>query len=174
MSLAADTRDAAREHPFLFDALRAGVVNHTAAADFLNLDGEQEAVATALRRFAEELDDYETDTRPARVTMQSGVAVADEETETDDSEADPLLALAGTKLVATGGSQTAVLATGAVDTACLSAVLDRLAVADVAVDAAAVVGETLLVVVGRRDGANAVRVVESALDAVPTRTTTPR
>ncbi|SFL10360.1 hypothetical protein SAMN04487950_2466 [Halogranum rubrum] len=174
MSLAADTRDAVREHPFLFDALRAGVVNHTAAADFLTLDGEREAVATALRRFSAELDEYETETRQVRVTMQSGVAVVDGERETDESEADSLLALAGTRVVADGGSQTAVLAAGDVDTASLAAVLDRLAVADVAVDAAAVAGETLLVVVGRRDGANAVRVVESALKTVPTRTAAPR
>lgn len=66
------------------------------------------------------------------------------------------------------------MAAGDVDTASLAAVLDRLAVADVAVDAAAVAGETLLVVVGRRDGANAVRVVESALKTVPTRTAAPR
>lgn len=173
MSLAADTRDAAREHPFLLDALRAGVVNHTAAADFLALDGEREAVATALRRFSEDLDEYETDDRAVRVTMQSGVGVA-EVVDVDGGNSDPLLALGGTAVVADGGSQTAVLATGKVDVAALSAVLDGLAVADIAVDAAAVVDETLLVVVGRRDGANAVRTVESALSAVPTRITLPR
>ncbi|EJN60150.1 DUF7523 family protein [Halogranum rubrum] len=170
MSLAADTRDAVREHPFLFDALRAGVVNHTAAADFLTLDGEREAVATALRRFSAELDEYETETRQVRVTMQSRVGVEEGHATND---ADALLTLGGVA-VADGGSQTAVLATGDVDTAGLAAVLDRLAVADVAVDAAAVAGETLLVVVGRRDGANAVRVVESALETVPTRTAAPR
>jgi hypothetical protein len=170
MSLAADTRDAAREHPFLLDALRAGVVNHTAAADFLALDGEREAVATALRRFSEDLDEYETDDRTVRVTMQSGVGVAD----VDDGNSESLLALGGTAVVADSGSQTAVLATGEVDAAALSAVLDGLAVADIAVDAAAVAGQTLLVVVGRRDGANGVRAVESALSAVPTRITQPR
>jgi len=33
MSLAADTREAVRERPTLYDALRAGVVNYTAAAE---------------------------------------------------------------------------------------------------------------------------------------------
>ncbi|SEO97567.1 hypothetical protein SAMN04487948_109102 [Halogranum amylolyticum] len=168
MSLAADTREAVRERPFLRDALRAGVVNHTAAADFLALDGEREAVATALRRFSEDLDDYATEERRVRVTMQSGVEVDTAESGDGDerNETEPLFSLGGTS-VADGGSQTAVLATGEVDAAGLAAVLERLAVDDVAVDAAAVAGETLLVVVGRRDGATAVRVVESALESVP-------
>jgi Arc/MetJ family transcription regulator len=169
MSLAADTRDAAREHPFLLDALRAGVLNHTAAADFLDLEGDRDAVATALRRFAEDLDDYATDDRHARVTMQSGVEAVDG----DGDDTETLLSLGGT-VVADGGSQTAVLASGDVDAASLVAVLERLAVASIDVDAAAVAGATLLVLVGRRDGASAVRAVESALSAVPTRVSRPR
>ena len=35
MSLAAETREAVRTHPFLLDALRAGVVNYNAAAAWL-------------------------------------------------------------------------------------------------------------------------------------------
>ena len=172
MSLAAATRDAVREHPFLLDALRAGVVNHTAAADFLGLDGDRDAIATALRRFAEDLDDYATEARRARVTMQSGVDLVDDTAEaTDDTE--ELLTLGGA-VVADGGSQTAVLASGDVDAASLATVLDSLAVADIDVAAAAVAGETLLVVVSRRDGASAVRAVESALSAVPVGVTRPR
>jgi len=34
-SLAARTRDAVRDEPFLFDALRAGVLNYSAAARYL-------------------------------------------------------------------------------------------------------------------------------------------
>lgn len=173
MSLAADTREAVRERPFLRDALRAGVVNHTAAADFLALDGEREAVATALRRFSDDLDDYATEERRVRVTMQSGVGVdtpesgdGDSDVDVDADDTEPLLSLGGAS-VADGGSQTAVLATGEVDAAGLAAVLERLTVCDVAVDAAGVAGGTLLVVVGRRDGATAVRVVESALSSVP-------
>ncbi|SDM21451.1 hypothetical protein SAMN04487949_1298 [Halogranum gelatinilyticum] len=173
MSLAADARDAVRANPFLLDALRAGVVNHTAAADFLALDGDREAVAAALRRFAADLDDYETSERDVRVTMQSRVGVVSvvdggehgESDAADDTDTDPLLTLGGVA-VADGDRETAVLATGEVDTAGLRAVLGRLAAADVSVSAAAVAGDTLLVVVGRRDGANALRLVEDALSAV--------
>lgn len=169
MSLAADARAAVREHPFLLDALRADVVNYTAAADFLGLDGEREAVATALRRFAEELDDHETESRTARVTMQSGVALVDADSDVSASGgSDELLAVVGDRaIVANAGSQTAVLATGDVDTAGFVAVLDALDVAEISVHAASVASETLLVVVGRRDGASAVRAVEDALSSVP-------
>lgn len=165
MSLAADARDAVRAHPFLLDALRAGVVNHTAAADFLALDGDREAVAAALRRFAADLDDYETSERDVRVTMQSRVGVVDGESGETDAPDQPLLTLGGTT-IADGGSETAVLATGEVDTAGLRAVLGRLDTADIPVSATAVAADTLLVVVGRRDGANALRVVEDALATV--------
>ncbi|MFB6121043.1 MAG: hypothetical protein ABEJ68_08020 [Halobacteriaceae archaeon] len=158
MTLAERTRDAARAHPFLLAALRAGVCNYAAAARFLDVAGDPDAVATALRRFAEELPDRETDVRDARVRMKRGVGTGD---------ADPLLAVGGVELAADAGDETAVIATGDVDAAALSAVLDRLAVAEVSVSAAGVAGGTLLVVVGERDGASALRAVESALDAVP-------
>ncbi|MFC4356626.1 hypothetical protein ACFO0N_01545 [Halobium salinum] len=186
MSLASETRRAVRERPFLLAGLRAGVVNFTAAADFLDLDGDREAVATALRRYAEELPGYDDESRAARVTMQSGVAVVAEGGDGpggsrrnaahadgaagDPHEADPLLAVGGAGLVSDGGSATAVVATGspeAVDAAALGAVLSRLETAGVGVDAAAACGGTLLVVVDRREGATALRTVEAALDAVP-------
>jgi len=102
MSVAAATRAAVREHPILLDALRAGVVNYTAAAAWLtsraDLDGDTDAVAAALRRLSEDLPALARASRSARVSMQTGVA-----------------------------------------------------------------GETLVVVVSRRDGATAVRVVEDVL-----------
>jgi len=66
MTVAADARAAVREHPFLETALRAGVVNYTAAARFLDV-GAEEAVAAALRRYAAELDDYAPTDRRATV-----------------------------------------------------------------------------------------------------------
>lgn len=205
MSLAAETREAVRQRPFLLDALRAGVVNYTAAAEFLGLDGDAESIATALRRYAADLPAHATDARDTRVTMQSGVGLqrsagttspvdddgpvspaddagpADAAGPTDtagpadaerggDSTADeaaPLLSVAGTAVVPDAGSLTAVLATGEVDAAALAAVLDRLRIADVSVDAAGVAEDTLLVVVPRRAGAKTVRLVEAAVDAVP-------
>ncbi|MFW6382935.1 MAG: DUF7523 family protein, partial [Haloferacaceae archaeon] len=96
MSLAEETRAAVRRRPFLLAALRAGVVNYTAAARWLDeaVDGDADSVATALRRFAESLPAYDADSRDARVTMRSGlgeVAVG------DFSEA--LLAIGGVGLV---------------------------------------------------------------------------
>lgn len=162
MSLAAEARAAARERPFLLAAMRAGVVNYTAAADRLELDGDREAVATALRRFAEGLPAYETDAREARVTMTRGVGVR----EAADDE--PLLSVGGASVVPDAGDATAVLASGDVDAAALATVLARCLAADVAPVAAGAADGALLVVVGRRDGVDALRVVESALDAVAT------
>jgi hypothetical protein len=159
-SLAAETREAVRSRPFLRDALRAGVVNYAAAATFLDLAGEKEAVAAALRRHADELPPYRTESRRARVTMRSGVGFADD-------PADALFSLGGTGVVPGGGSLTAVLATGDVDADAVASALGRLSTAGVTVEAAGVAGGTLLVVVERRDGAKTVREVEEALAAVP-------
>ncbi|MFB6207654.1 MAG: hypothetical protein ABEJ05_14120 [Haloglomus sp.] len=161
MTLAAETRDAVRERPFLHAALRAGVVNYTAAARFLDLgedEEDHEAVAAALRRYAEELGAYEAPTAgaSARVEMRSGVGPADD-------HADVLLAVGGTVLAPTGGDETAIVATGDVEPAHLAAVLDRLRSVDIDVSAAGATDGSLTVVVPRRDGPAALRVVEEPL-----------
>lgn len=166
MSIAETTRDAVRRHPFLLDALRAGVLNYSAAADYLDVDGDDDAVATALRRFGEELPAFEPTERDARVTMQSGVGLQEAGAENESGDDAPLLA-AGGAVVTDGGSRSAVLATGAVDTTALVSVCSRLAAEEVETHAAAVAGESLVVVVDRRDGAKAVQAVESALSTVP-------
>jgi hypothetical protein len=162
MSLAEETREAARRRPFLVGALRAGVVNYTAAARFLSeeVGGDPESVATALRRFAESLPDRETEARRARVSMKSGLG------ETEDAD-DALLAVGDTSLAPDAGPLTGILAEGDVDATALGHVLGRLAVEDIEVRAAGVAGEALLVAVERRDGPDAVRLVEDALEAVP-------
>ncbi|EMA40424.1 hypothetical protein C448_13786 [Halococcus morrhuae DSM 1307] len=169
MTLAADTRRAVRRNPFVFEALRAGVLNYTAAARFLDV-GDLDPVAAALRRYAEELPDHESDSHDARVTMQSGLGAVDmaemESGTSDENEA--LLAVGGRALVPDLGSLTGVLATGEVDARALAHVLDRLAVERIDVTAAGVAGDGLLVVVGRRAGPDAVRVVEEALGGVVT------
>jgi hypothetical protein len=163
MSLAERTRDAARERPFLIEGLRAGVVNYTAGARFLDVDGEVEAVATALRRFAEDLESVEQRDREARVTMHRGVGVADDGGQVDD----PLLAVGGTSVVEDADSDTALLAAGDVGTGALAHVLDRLRVEDIDPTAAGVAGDALVVVVDRRDGVDALRIVEAELTAGP-------
>lgn len=168
-SQAAEARRTARQHPFLLDALRAGVVNYTAAAAFLGLDADDEAVATALRRFADDLPAYNTESRDVRVRMRRGVGLAEEVDDADadaDSDADPVLVVGG-RAVVPGGSMTAVTAEGDVDADALAAVLARLRTGNAVVDAAGVAGDRLAVVVPEPDGATALRAVEAALDAVP-------
>lgn len=162
-SLAADARAAVRAEPFLLAALRAGVVNYRAAADYLGVGegDEREAVAAALRRFAAELDGAASEARDARLTMRSGLGAA------DDPEA-ALLSVGGASFAPDAGPLTGVVAAGDVDPAALEVVLARLRVEGVPVEAAGVGDGSLVVVVGRRDGATALRTVEGALDAVPT------
>lgn len=155
MSLAAETRAAVRAEPFLYDALRAGVLNYTAAARHLNL-GDEETVAAALRRYAEDLPGPTTGTVDARVTMQSGLGPAADPT-------DAVLVVGDTALTPGSGALTGVQATGDVGPAALGRVLRRLAIGEVRVETAGATEGTLLLAVGRRDGANAVRFVETAL-----------
>jgi hypothetical protein len=162
MSTAEATRDAVRRRPFLLHALRAGVLNYAAAAAFLDVPGDDDAVATALRRFGEELSPFDTEQRNARVTMRSGVGPEP----ASETGAEPLLVAGGTAVV-DGGSMTAVLATGEVNPAAVAAVCERLAAEDIETHAAAVAGESLVVVVDRRAGASAVQAVESALNRAP-------
>ena len=162
MSLAAETRRAVADHPFLLAALRAGVVNYTAAARFLDVEGDVDAIATALRRYAAELPDYDRESRDVRVRMESGVG------ELEPADRDDASLAVGDGAFGTGGGEfTTVVATGAVDGRALAAVLERLAVDDVDVVAAGVAADTLVVVVERLEGASALRGVEDALGSVP-------
>ncbi|MFB6084550.1 MAG: hypothetical protein ABEJ94_09930 [Halorientalis sp.] len=163
MSLAERTREAVRTHPFLHEGLRAGVVNYTAAARFLDLGtDDDEAVVAALRRYAEDLAEYDADGVDARVSMESGLgAVGDGEFD------EALLTVGDTAVVPREGQLTGILATGDVDATALAHVLGHLRAEDVAVEAAGVAGDALLVVVQRRAGADAVRAVEAALGTVP-------
>ncbi|WP_049984849.1 DUF7523 family protein [Halobellus rufus] len=174
MSLAAETRAAVRARPWLLRALRAGVVNYAAAAESLDVDGDTDSVATALRRFADDLPEPDATTRDVTVRMRSGVGLAGVDVEHGDSKASPeteaetLLSVGESAIVTADGSLTAIVVNGEVDPSALSTVVDRLAAENVVVDAAGVAGGELVVVVPRRDGANALRHVESALEAVPT------
>lgn len=162
-SLAADTRAAARRHPFLLAALRAGVVNYTAAARFLadeiGHDGT-DSIVTALRRLADDLPEYEEAAADARVTMRGGVGSADDPT-------DALLSVGGEGFAADSGSLTAIVAEGEAGTAALAAVLSRLNAREIEPVAAGAAAEGLVVIVDRRSAADALRTVEDALSAVP-------
>jgi hypothetical protein len=157
MTLAADTREAVRRHPFLHDALRAGVLNYSAAARFLGVDGETDAVVAALRRYADDLPDYDAAGPGAAVSMRRGLGHGDPE--------EALLVVGDTALEPGAGSLTALLATGDVGATALRRALGRCGTADVDVEAAGVGGGALVVVVDGRDGPDALRAVEDALDA---------
>lgn len=171
-SLAARTRDAVRERPFLHDGLRAGVINYTAAARYLDVEGDVEAVATALRRYADELAAGPPVGADARVSMESGVGRVGSEGDggdggdgDSDGEDVPLLSVSGEAFASNAGSLTAILTVGDVDPGLLSRVLARLEIVDVEIEAAGMAGDSLVVVVGRRAGVNALRAVESIVEA---------
>jgi hypothetical protein len=166
MSLAAETRDAVRARPSLLYALRAGVVNYTAAAERLDVEGDTDSIATALRRFAEDLPPLETEHRDVTVRMRSGVGLAGEDVVATEED-DRVLTVGDVALVAAQGELTALVATGDVDTRALAVVCDRLAAENVLVDAAGVADDELVVVVPQRQGATALQHVEATFEAVP-------
>ncbi|MFB6081777.1 MAG: hypothetical protein ABEJ67_03045 [Halanaeroarchaeum sp.] len=151
-SLAAQTRAAVDAHPFLRDGLRAGVVNFAAAARFLDVEGGEEAIATALRRYADELPPLDSRDASVRVTMQSGVGEGDGD----------LLTIGGTGYAEDAGSSTAIQAVGEVDESLFGTVLSRLAARDVVLDAAGYRDDAIVLVVARRDATSALTVVEDA------------
>ncbi|WP_226006498.1 DUF7523 family protein [Natrinema salinisoli] len=165
MSLAAETRRAVERHPFLLTALRADIVNYSAAARFLEVDGEPDAIATALRRYADELPTYETDAREVRVRMESGIGPLED----TDGDTDALVTVGGAAFGPCGGERTAIVATGDVDTGALTDVLARLSTEEISPEAAGVADETMVLVVDRLAGANALRAVEDALERVRVR-----
>ncbi|QGN06403.1 hypothetical protein Hrd1104_03225 [Halorhabdus sp. CBA1104] len=153
MTLAEQAREAVRARPFVHEALRAGVINYSAAARLLDV-GEEDAVAAALRRYGEELADRDEPDRSARVTMHSGVGRVE--------DADDGLLMVGDATFASGeGSLTAVLVDGDVDPSLLTRVCARLVAEDVVVQAAGVADESLVVLVDRRDGPQVVQFLEA-------------
>lgn len=156
MSLAAETRDAVRSRPFMYDALRAGVLNYAAAARALDVDGDTEAIAAALARFEGELPEPGPDGRESdpTVRMESGLEKSDREA---------LFHLAGTGYASGGGPFVAVLATRDVGARALETALGVLRTAELPVEAAGIAGGALLVVVERGDGPDALRTIEDAL-----------
>jgi hypothetical protein len=156
MSLAAETRDAVRNQPFLYDALRAGVLNYAAAARELDVDGDEEAIAAALGRFEAELPDPGSDGRGSAPTvrMESGL---------EKSDGDAFFHFAGTGFAPGSGPFTGVLATGDVDAGALETALGVLRTGELPVEAAGIAGDAMLVVVERGDGPDALRAIEDVL-----------
>lgn len=150
-SLAAETRRAVDESPFLQEALRAGVVNFAAAARYLDVPGDEEAIATALRRYAAELPASGAERGDVRVRMESGVEPS-------------VLEVGGDRPSFEIDSATAILATGDVDARFFGRVLLLLETRDIRVEGAGLVDDTALLVVPRKHGAGALRLVEHGAD----------
>jgi hypothetical protein len=157
MTLASEARAAVRRRPFLRSALAAGVVNYSAAARYLDV-GEEEAVAAALRRYADELTDPEVRSADPRVDMRSGFDAV------DAPDGDALLTVGDTAFVPGNGDRTAVIATGDLSGRHLAHVLARLDAEGISVTAAGGCGGSLVCLVDRRDGVDALRYVEDALE----------
>lgn len=171
-SLAARTRTVARRYPFLVMALRTGTANYTAVARFLDVDGEVDAVASALRRYADSLEEATHRDSSVRVRMQSGLGPVEslEEAlivvsstalgvpESTDTRSDD----AGTD----NPTYTAIIATGTVDGRSLANAIAGLSLEGIDVVAAGLENGTMVVVVERLEGANAVRIVERSLETV--------
>lgn len=169
-SLAAQTREAAREHPFLVTALAAGVVNYAACARFLGIDGDPEAVATALARYADELS-LHTDRRRVTVNMHRNVGTGPQNGDGDGGGQNPkgesLLRVGDLAVYGTGGDGTAVIASGDIDAATLGTVLRKLEISGIKPLTAGVGSETLVIVLRAGDGPDGLRAIESALERVP-------
>jgi hypothetical protein len=159
MSLASDTRDAVRAHPFLYDALRAGVLNYTATARFLDL-GDVDTVTAALQRYADELDNYNPADGDTRIEMQIGLGPVDSE----DDRGDALIHI-GDTAYDDGGSLTGIIATGEVSPSVLATVLNRFRVEGIDVETATIGNGSLIVLVSRRDGPIALRLIEAVVES---------
>lgn len=158
MTLASEARAAVRRRPFLRSALAAGIVNYSAAARYLDV-GEEEAVAAALRRYAEELTPPDAPLADARVDMRSGFEAV------DAPDTDALLTVGDVAFAPRSGTHTAVIATGDLSVAHLTRVLARLDAEGVAVTAAGGSDGHLVCLVDRTDGVDALRHVEDVLAA---------
>lgn len=157
MTLASRTREAVDERPFLREGLRAGIVNYSAAARLLPVEGDDDAVATALRRYADDLPALAAPDGDVRVRMNGGL-------EWQEAPSEDSLLTVGDSTLAAGSDRTAIVATGTVPIEALSTVLDRLRIEDIDVDGAGATPSALVVSVPRTDGANALRIVESVFD----------
>lgn len=157
MTIAERTREAVRTEPFLHEALRAGVLNYTAAARYLDV-GDVDAVSAALRRFGDDLEPA-ADDGTARVRMHSGLGRRRE----DDSDEPALPGIDGAGFVPDAGSLTAIVATGDICTRHCASVLSVVDAHDIEVTAFGMRAETLVLVVANSAAPETVRLVESVV-----------
>ncbi len=153
-SLADRVRAAVRADPLFYDALRAGIVNYRALARTLPVDGEIETIATALRRFADQLPAPEQSSDP-RLRLRRDITV------TADG-ADPGLLTVGSVTLQSvdDGTETALLVTGC-QPRWFARALVALDIAEIPIVAAGIEGTDAIIVVAQSDGMAALQTLES-------------
>ena len=147
-SIAARTRRAVDRTPFVRQALRAGVLNYTAAARRLDVDAEPDAVASALRRYEADLPPLGNADRTVQVRM-------------DGTPDETLLSVTGQDAKIDG--HTALLLTGELDPGTFGRAVAALQAASLAVTGAGYVENQAVILVPGADGSAALRIVESVI-----------
>ncbi len=139
MSLAASTRRKVKNTPYLYDALRAGIVNYSAAARMLDLEGEDTAVSVSLQRLSKDLSPLEMSSVDANITINS-----------DEVK-----------------QRVKILIEGSVDAKILSHLILVCHMNEIHVREASMEDKKINIVVGWKDGPNSLRLIEMALLSVP-------
>lgn len=139
MSLAASTRRKVKNTPYLYDALRAGIVNYSAAARMLDLEGEDTAVSVSLQRLSKDLSPLEMSSVDANITINS-----------DEVK-----------------QRVKILIEGGVDAKILSHLILVCHMNEIHVREASMEDKKINIVVGWKDGPNSLRLIEMALRSVP-------
>lgn len=175
MSLAAETRAAARAHPWLVTALRADIINYRAAASFLDLEGDIDSVARALRRFGDSLNNFTTvGESDIPIRMHHGVDIVSDTHDMvqnqGEASVDILLRLNNEFIITADGQLSAIIVDTVPDMTIsgFTTAIERIQMEDINIKAAGTLQDMFIVIVPRRKGASALRSVEAALTVIPT------
>ena len=139
MSLAAITRREVRKTPYLYDAIRAGIVNYSAAARMLDLEGQDAGVSASLQRLSKELRPLEM------VRIDANITISSDETK----------------------QQAKVAVEGPVDAKILSHLILVCHMNGICIIEASILMGEIEIVVEWKDGPNSLRLIERALESIP-------
>ncbi|WP_415487561.1 hypothetical protein [Candidatus Hikarchaeum yamanae] len=139
MSLAAITRREVRKTPYLYDAIRAGIVNYSAAARMLDLEGQDTAVSVSLQRLNKELPPLEMERIDANITISS-----------DETN-----------------QQVKIMVEGPVDAKILSHLILVCHMNEIRIIEASISRGEIQIVVEWKEGPNSLRIIERALESIP-------
>lgn len=158
MTTAETTREQARTHPYLIDALRDGIVNYAAAARTLDVSADTDAVATALRRYATDLPPRTTTSHDVRVT----ITTPESPTDNPLSRVPP-----DTRENTATEPLTHITATGDIPPRALEHILGLCHTHRITPVAASATPDRLVLVVDRADAATALRLTETGFQTTP-------